>query len=284
MKRTLTLAVSTLAALVWGGGDAWATPWLFGSEVGDDVLVTIDPATAAGSVVGPQAGSEGAYSITGLALDPLTQTLYGIQSRGTIDTINPRTGVSTVLDTVASGGNSNGLAFDSSQGILYYSDNNTNSLYYYDPSSTNSGLVAAITGGYSGVEGLAYDPATDTLYGLADSRNQIVTIDKKTGAAVALLNPLSGGTWRGLTFHPGTGMLYATRIGSMLTEIDPLTGIGTDVGTITSVGRFVQGLAIPEPGTLALTLLGLGGLAAQSRRRNRAARCRDGCRVSHRAR
>ena len=144
--------------------------------------------------------------------------------------------------------------------------------------------MAAITGGCSGVEGLAYDPAMDILYGLADVENQIVTIDKTTGAAVALLNPLSSGKWRGLTFHPGTGMLYATRIGSVLTEIDPLTGIGTDVGAISHVGKFVHGLAIPEPGTLALTLLGLGALAAQGRRRDRTARRHDGCHVSHRAR
>jgi len=237
---------------------------IYGSDVVDDNLVSIDSSTMNGQVIGLFGPSGPVFAMTGLAFDPIDTTLYGISpSTDAIYTINPLTGFATLLATVSTGGNPNGLAFDSNHSLLYLTDNNSNGLYSYNVVSSEFQLVGAITGGFSNVEGLGYDPQTDTLFGLADDQDQIIRIDTSSAEATALPNALGSGTWRGLDFDYISGMLFATRVndGAPLTVIDPLTGIGIDLGKIIDHGRFdfVQGLAVvPEPSTLVLLACACG--------------------------
>ncbi len=253
---------------------------LYGSEVIADVLVSIDRNDASASVIGPFFPTNTQGAIRGMAADIANEILFGLGdtpgSQQQIFQVNITNGALTPL--VATGTtNPNGLAFDSSQGALYFTDNNTNGLYRVDlVASRGAGgglspaFVGTIGGGFSNVEGLAYDPFTDTLYGLADSSDQIIVIDKSNAGAVALAtNPLGGGNWRGLTFDTNTQTLLATRvIGSPLAEIDPVTGAVTFLGDVAGpgVGGATQGLAfIPAPGTALV----LGGLLGAGRRRRR---------------
>ena len=55
---------------------------------------------------------------------------------------------------------------------------------------------------------------------------------------------VSSGNWRGLSFDPDLGVLWATWVGGTfgqhLYRVDPETGVGTAIGT---PKNFVQGLA-----------------------------------------
>lgn len=236
--------IATAGLMLSSAAAADAPTVLYGAEAGNEELVTVHSTSAVGQVIGPFGNGD----ITGLAYDAASGILYGIHpGLDAIFTINPQTGAPTFLASANFGGNANGLAYVPGEGLLYGSDNNTNALFHLDPVTLDSGNVI-MTGGFTEVEGLGYDPATDTLYGLADTQDQIVTINRTTGAMTALPNGLGIGTWRGLTFDTSSGKLYASRIGSVLTEIDPVTGIGTDVGTVSTIGFALQGLSGgPQP-------------------------------------
>jgi len=232
---------------------------LFGSDVRNDKLITVNSSNLNVQVIGQLAPPDIFFAITGLAYDPTSGVLYGISpSDDMIYTINTLTGSATQWISVSTGGNPNGLAFDSNHHILYLTDNISNGLYSYNITSSEFGFIGPITGGFSNIEGLGYDPRTDTLYGLADTQDQIIKIDTISAAATGLSNSLGVGIWRGLDFDPESGMLYATRVNEygQLTVVDPLTGKGIDLGTMTDNFSYVQGLAfIPEPSMLTLTLI-----------------------------
>lgn len=96
------------------------------------------------------------------------------------------------------------------------------------------------------MEGLAFDPATNTLYGLDDTSERIVIINTSTGAATPLPNTLSAsGLWRGLDWDSELSVLWATRVNpGQLHRVDPLTGTSIFIG---SPPTFVQGLAFKRP-------------------------------------
>lgn len=260
--------IAGLLLLASAGAVSARAQTLFGSDVVDDKLVRLVPATLNGTVVGPFGPSGGTFAMTGLAYDGVGGVLYGIGTNSgasSIYTINPATGQSTVLTAISTGGNPNGLAFDPANNFLYITDNNSNALYRYNLAAPQLTLIGTISGGFSSVEGLGYDALTCTLFGVADDQDQIIKINTGTAASVALPNSLVAGNWRGLDFDPVTGLLFATRVNAsaILTSIDPLTGIGTDLGSISGAGTFsfMQGLAaVPEPSTSAA----LAGLAALS--------------------
>ena len=109
-----------------------------------------------------------------------------------------------------------------------------------DPSTgagTFIGLIGDSLTGCGRVTDLAYDPATDTLYGLAEScvddDEALVVIDQETGAglSVGATGFRNGG---GLAIDPDSGVLHATAIRSnmpfldvILFTVDPSTGAAT---------------------------------------------------------
>lgn len=99
------------------------------------------------------------------------------------------------------------------------------------------------------VEGLAYDPASGTLYGSDVSTRVLVTIDPTTGAAT-VVGPIGFSFVEGLAFDPLAGVLWgADRGTNELIRIDPSTGAGTAVGPF-GVDS-IRGLAFdPGIGTL----------------------------------
>lgn len=132
--------------------------------------------------------------------------------------------------------------------------------YQIDPSSGTSTLISNTLEGFDSIPGLAFDPTTDTLYGVRQtsfSSDQLITIDPATGA-----DTLVGVTGifdvQTLAFDPNTNTLYTTTTGptAQLFRIDPATGIGTVVGLS---GFFsVGGLAFdPNTNTLYGTTIGL---------------------------
>lgn len=267
-----TLALAVAPALLAAHAHA-AT--LFGSEVVNDVLIDINQSTAIATVIGPVVPAPAAtFSLRGLAADPGTGRLWGVGgnlSTQFLYSVNTSTAVITTI-TATGTDNPNGLAFRPASQTLFFTDNLSNALYSYDvstdgaPSGVN--FIGTISGGFADVEGLAYDPLTDTLFGLAASHSTIVVINQSTAAATQLpgIN-LPAATWRGLTFDTQQRLLYASHVGSSLYTIDPDTGAHTLIAPITGagVGFATQGLAhIPAPPAAAL--LALATLPGRARR------------------
>jgi glucose/arabinose dehydrogenase len=137
-KWAVCLTVGVICILA-GGSPASAT--LFGVENDTDQLVTIDPATGAGTAI----GALGLDNVNGLTYDPVTETLFGIQGVAGVGidqlvTINTTTGAATVIGAT----------------------------------------------GFSAVLGLAFDPATGTLYGNDQVTDQLLTINPITGIATPI--------------------------------------------------------------------------------------------------
>ena len=101
--------VGPLAGLVQGlEYDSW-TDTLYGSEVLADQLITIDKNTGASTVVGPL----GFPNVEGLAFDPVSGTLYGIDKTGdgTVLTIDTSSGAGSVVGKISTYQVSAGAAY-----------------------------------------------------------------------------------------------------------------------------------------------------------------------------
>ncbi|MFG0285046.1 MAG: DUF6923 family protein, partial [Phycisphaerales bacterium JB039] len=136
-----------------------------------------------------------------------------------------------------------GLAWAADAGRLIGVDGG-GKLWEIDPASGASLDVATITGAGL-INGLAFDNATGTLYGISALSGQIYRIDRGSGAATAIGSPL-GGSMSGLAFNDDDRMLYATNDGpgaTQLMRINPATGAGEVVGSLGLGASDCDGLA-----------------------------------------
>lgn len=242
-------------------------------------LVTIDPATGTATIVG-EIGSGVGFSTTGLAYDPLTETLFGNVGRE-LFSIDPNTGNATTLGLVELNSNLSfqldRLVFDTSTDTLLGFDSNpgASNLVVIDPGNLSTDPFATAIGptGFGNIEGLTFDES-GTLFGI-NSGNELITIDPSTGTGT-LVGTTSINSLEGLAFDPLSGNLLSTNnpfgIPGQLISIDPATGFATPIGptgtgdspALTFVSPAV--VTVPEP-TSAVALLFLGGLVVTARRK-----------------
>ncbi len=257
---TSAIAIAGIAVLAVSGASAE----IFGTEVGDNQLVTINMETLTGSNIGTYA--TGSFDLQGLAANSMTGQIYGLSTvTGALYTVDSSTGLATVMTNNLFGGNAVGLAYDRNRDRLWVSDN-IGQLSYYDLKTGENGLAGLTS--ITNIEGLAFDAATDTLYALSDTDNRLYTLDTDTLAATAISDNLGEGLWRGLTFDESSRRLIASRVGTAtyMVEFDLDFELIFRSGDITGIGQFTQGLAyVPTPG--AISLLGLACLGGMRRHR-----------------
>ena len=199
-------------------------------SAGPGSLLTINPATGLVTVVGSfnlPAGN----TMTDLAFDARTGTLYGISSTGgsNLYTVNTVTGAATLVAL-------SGITFTEGGGIAV----SAGGTIYAAPIPGEFGTYNGTTGAYThisagtpvvtgshGYVALAFD-GSDVLYGV------------NLGGAAKVTH---------------------------LVKIDPVTGTVTDVGaSVTALDALAFSPAVPEPGTLGV-IVGATGLAMMRRRR-----------------
>ncbi|MDC3378881.1 hypothetical protein OAX78_01180 [Planctomycetota bacterium] len=230
------------------------------------VLFSADPATGDLTLVGLIGGDEP----ESLTFDPNTNTLYAVDADDRLRTIDPATGRSVYLGTLAGvSGTIEGLALDSLSNTLYGATGNLNSrLYSFDPVTLATTFVGST--GINTIEGLTFDPTSGQLYS-SDRNRQFHQIDPATAARTLIgtasryqalaLDTINGQALgfedsdfqfeavdlltandtvlgapgqdqpTGLAFDPNTNTLYGTTdLQDALFTIDPATGVSRLVG------------------------------------------------------
>jgi V8-like Glu-specific endopeptidase len=152
-----------------------------------------------------------------------------------------------------------GLAYNWNIGRFYAVNNDTNPaapgkrLYTIDPSTGVSALVAEVTGTPDPINGLGYDPFSDTLYGIAQANGQLYTINTATGVAAAV-GPTNPGTWiGGLEYSPKDHTLYGIDDSAGLSKLvkwNSTSGSPVQVGALGAGVSDCNGLAVTDNGAL----------------------------------
>ena len=192
-------------------------------------LITIDPLTGAGTLVGPTGiiGEDGP-AVRALAIKS-TGEMYAMSNTASSDlySVNASTGAGTY---VANTGllRPGDIVFDANDAL--YAVDETDILYTVDE-VTGTRMVVGATGATLG--GLAYDPTDGTMYG-SGINDDIYTIDVTTGAATLVGTTGLGGNIPDIHFDQA-GNLYGSKrgVGGIydFIAIDKTTGAGTVIGS-----------------------------------------------------
>ena len=215
---------------------------IFGSEVVADQTILIDPLDASWT----QVGIDG-IGFSGLDFDAVHGRLFGSDTSADLYTIDVETGAPTLVGNIDIL-HGYGLAYIPSMDRLIVSDFPGN-IHRVNPDNGRSRRIGRVGGGaFGNIDGLAFDPVTETLYGISEDAQALLVIDPDTADAVPIDVDLPEDQWCGLTFDVDRGVLYATSVTpTRLYEIDPVKGTTTYLGTLSGASA-VHGLAyIPLP-------------------------------------
>jgi PEP-CTERM motif len=123
---------------------------------------------------------------------------------------------------------------------------------------TDVGALVDGVGNHYAITGLAYNPATNILYGSTSQQSptaprSLVTINRLT-AQVSLIGPFNivdGGTLSDITFQPGTGTLFGwAPLSNAIETVNLATGATTQIGTSIAGLQGGGALAFNSSGTL----------------------------------
>jgi hypothetical protein len=257
----LSAVLSTLV-VVSPAQAAPGTGTLFGTDAIGGNLITINPATGAGTVVGNMGAG---IAVPALAVDPTTGTMYAGQGGGTpnIYTVNPATGAATLVgDTGLGLAAVGGLDFRS-DGTLFAAvnivgDGGTGSDHLATINkATGAATVIGPFGAVEGIEGIAFD-SSGTLWGSRSARGAagapgLYRIDPATGTATFVApivdssgTPPSGGVVSlqfacDGTLYGGTATGTFALDGGRLVTINPATGLFAFVGSVSATGGMSLG-------------------------------------------
>lgn len=228
----------------------------------------IDPATGQATLIGPI----GFSGVTGLAFLPDGRLVASANTGNAsiLIEINRATGAGTLIGVI--GDSSAGgcvrmpdLTYDSNRGrLLGYGDDcsvDPEGLHTIDP-MTGQGTPIGPSGYNGGGNGLAWEPATDTLYGTPFDNESLVIFDPVTGAGSDVPGSAGNVPYRvnALAFHPVTGVLYGSWNSTSawyLVTVDLADGTATTIGQ--SVDRldaliFGAGHGAPPPQSATVTV------------------------------
>ncbi len=220
---------------------------LYASNPQGNQLLTVDPTTGAGTVIGPFTGAAG--QITEIEWSPDGSTLYASTGGGTssIHTIDPATGA--VLTTVMHPfGALNGLEFDAGGtllGTFIPGPGDPSTLVMVD--TTTGALPAIGSTGVSNIGGLAFDGTFSTLYGISSGPGAVpptlLSVSPITGAAVTIAVTTMGVEASSLEFTADGRLVTAGADGNFY-EINPAHGAATLIGAM-GVPK-ISGLSLPD--------------------------------------
>ena len=228
-------------------------------------LYTIDTATGAATLVTDLSGD---INTSLVDIASLNGVLYADDvfagSHLTFGTIDPATGAYTAINNQNGSSNWWSLAADPLADLLYAVDiNHSDNLV----SITPSGTITTIGSVGTAIADLAYDAADDILYGIGSS-GILYTINRSTGAATSIGSTGQTGSELGLGYDANNGTLYLNNgVFHDFYSVNTSTGAATLIGS-NGVSAVIDGLAdsvsaVPEPGTVAMTIAGIAAIVAR---------------------
>lgn len=223
------------------------------------------------------------YGVTGLAFDPVTQTLYGSTGKSAatdgsthakLVTINPANGLVTPIGAfnltgAAAGATMTDISFDPTTDTLYGIGSNGGAHLYSINTSTGQATLVGDSGfGFTTGGGIAINSA-GTVYGSPDTAD-FGTYSKVDGSYVQIADPgpepAAGGAYGGMCFDGS--ILYSSfnSATAHLVTIDTGSGAVTDLGT--TVSR-IDAIAFPTPEPTSLAAMALAWIALAGRRQKK---------------
>jgi V8-like Glu-specific endopeptidase len=172
---------------------------------------------------------------TGLGTPVLGRLYAGTDGANNFGTINATTGNFAKLNQFA--GTIQGMAFDRNNQWIYAIDT-ARKLYTINPTTGVSTLKGTVTGTALTLNGLGYDPATGTLYAIAQSNGQLFKINT-TSLVATTQGTAAGGIIGALEFNPADNTLYGINDPSSQLVSSRLVRINTTTGAVTSVSSTI---------------------------------------------
>ena len=252
-------------ALILGGSSAHAAPILYGTagQGGNDPLLILDPQTGAVvQTVGPTG-----FSLTGLAMDPTTDILYGVTSQGDpaaqrlLVAIDTTTGAGTLVGSLGVNARVSDIEF-SSTGVLYGIGSTG-----LGTINLTTGLFTAIGGGYSG-GGIAIDSNDDIFY--SAFANSLSRLDPSTGNITSTVATGLSSTIRvaALAYDPNSDAIFGVDRPLSGSDFFTVSPTGSIIGSTQALDAIAfSTVSVPEPSTLLLIAIGV--ISASARRRMR---------------
>ena len=227
----------------------------------DDEILSLDPVTGAGTLVGMLDTSMGGFGLANRG-----ETIYTYdQEKNRLQQLDPLTARSlATIDIGVTIVGEGGIAYRSDGiGFLARSLYSTGALWSFDlriPDSTKIGMFDF------GVDGLAFN-ADDIMYGLSQTSYDLYTINP-VNAEATLIGPtgLTSETILGGLAFSSNGTLYAV-LNDALYTLNPETGAATLIGPIGY--DEVSGITAAAPIPGAVILCGLGAVLVNRLRRSR---------------
>ncbi len=291
IRARITRLIAGFALIVCGAASAQTLYVATGSNGVNGQLFTVNPATAAFTLVGPILEAGNPVSITGLAFDPNTNILYAVSSGNSptdprsFFSIDPTTGAATLIGA-SNGLQASDLAFNAA-GVLFAWRQNLNVLATVNlatgaPTSLGASGIAGTTGG-----GLAINAGGTAFLSATTATGTLDTVN--TGTGVGTTGPAITGApfpeaMNSMAFNGATLFAVNSDTGGVasthLVTINTATGAVTDIGALpndTDAIAFGPALAPVGPVTvptlgewaLVLTVLLLGALGAAALRSRR---------------
>jgi DNA-binding beta-propeller fold protein YncE len=194
----------------------------------DSIVYRIDPVTGSKTAGPGLSGFSGAPS--GLARDPANGTIYLASSSAGLYTLDPATGVATLVGPYGDPAiNMHGLEFDSGNNQLFGASQHNGGLYAIDR-TTGAATLRGVSG-LGGFTNLGYDSRTDTLFATNNSQDRLYIVDRNNGA-LSDIGPLVASVGpQALAFDEATGAMY------LLDSItDQLHAVDLERGTAYPIG------------------------------------------------
>lgn len=244
IRKIFGIAMLAFATLLSGLASAQTLYAATGSNGVAGNLFTVNPATAAATLVGPIVVGALPVSITGLAVHPATGVLYGATAPASpnlpmnLVTINSTTGAATVVGPL--GTRVSDLHFNAAGTLFGWFQNAPNELATVNIATGAatavgpSGLAAFVNGG--GIAINAGGTAFVTVHGSAGTLDTVNTATGVGTAGPAMAGAPIAGSVNALAFSPA-GTLFgvnSNQSGSPTTNF--LVTINTGTGAITSIG------------------------------------------------
>ena len=291
MRINRLLAVAGLLGVTLTGNASAAM--VYGLTSGN-ALVMFDSATP-GSIVGSVSvsGLSAGQVLRGIDFRPVDGGLYGVSSDSRLYAINTGTGVATAIGAPAQftlNGTAFGFDFNPTVDRIRVTSNLDQNLRLNPANGSltaTDGVLAYAAGDVNAgsnpnIVGSAYTnsfngAATTTLYNIDSVLDVLVTQNPPNNGTLNTVGSLGFNTGESVGFDilPFTNSAFASLTGaggaSGLFSINLGTGAATSIGAIGS-GLSIVDIAVqqvPEPETLAMLLLGLGGMMFTRRRSRR---------------